>query len=326
MIKKLMHQLDGNTLFLINLRQKDPNLVYLTGLSGVYGGCALMLTEKRAVFLANDMEYEHAKSELKIPVKKVNDVFEYVKKNKEGKILVNEKFLPHSTYLKIKKTGPVKYYSKELFTMRMVKEKSEIQKLRKAREIALEAYSQLNLRQKEADIARKLNYIISEKAEPSFEVISAADSNSTKPHYTTGSKIASRLLLLDFGAKYQNYCSDITRMKFFKKTSQMKKVEEAVLSARDAAIDTAKPGIAVSQVAKAANSEIKKAGFEKYILHGIGHGIGVEVHEKPFIGAKSKEIFEPGMTFTIEPGIYTKTFGIRIEDDYRITKSGCRLI
>ncbi|MFH1786927.1 MAG: aminopeptidase P family protein [archaeon] len=326
MLKKLQRRLDGNTLFLINLRQRDPNLVYLTGLSGAYGGCALMATASRTVFLVNEMEFGHAKSELAIPVKQVKDVFEYLKKNREGNILANEKFVPHSTYLKLRKAGPVKDCSDQLFKMRMVKENEEIEKIHAAKKIALSAYNKLNLRMPEAEIARDFAYLISDRAEPAFETISAADSNSTKPHYTTGRKKAKRLLLFDFGAKYQNYCSDLTRMKFFKKTPAMKKVEEAVLSARDAAIDAAKPGATAGDVAKAANSGIRKAGFGKYILHSIGHGIGVEVHEEPFFGEKSKTILEPGMAFTIEPGIYTKTFGVRIEDDYVLTKNGCGLI
>lgn len=115
-------------------------------------------------------------------------------------------------------------------------------------------------------------------------------------------------------------------MRMVAPTQKIKAVLEVVKQAQDAAKDAAAPGVKASEVSGAAFDIIKKAGYEKNILHALGHGIGVEVHEPPVISTSSNTILEPGMVFTIEPGLYTKTFGVRLEDDFQITKNGCKVI
>ncbi len=164
--------------------------------------------------------------------------------------------------------------------------------------------------------------------ELSFAPIVALDENSAKPHALPSDKILKKdmLLLLDAGVKYKRYCSDRTRTanadenmvldknaKF--KDSLKQKVYDTVLKAQEASIKKARAGVRASEIDRAGREVIEKAGFGKYFIHSTGHGVGLDIHELPVIGARSKDLIEENMVFTIEPGIYLPNkFGVRIED------------
>ena len=164
--------------------------------------------------------------------------------------------------------------------------------------------------------------------ELSFAPIVALDENSAKPHALPSDKILQRdmLLLLDAGVKYKRYCSDRTRTanadekmildknaKF--KDVQKQKIYDTVLKAQEASIKKAKAGVKACEIDKAGRDVIEKAGFGKYFIHSTGHGVGLDIHELPVIGARSRDVIEENMVFTIEPGIYLPNeFGVRIED------------
>jgi len=164
----------------------------------------------------------------------------------------------------------------------------------------------------------------------SFPPIVAFGKNSSIPHHQTGDSILGpesssgregQIILLDFGVKYDDYCSDMTRTVFFGKPSkEQQKIYETVLSAQQKAVDyinkTLKSGkkIWASKVDIAARDYIISKGFPT-IPHSLGHGIGLEVHEHPSLSPKSKEDLKSGMVFSIEPGIYIPNLGgVRIED------------
>jgi len=166
------------------------------------------------------------------------------------------------------------------------------------------------------------------KYELSFEPIVAINENASKPHALPTAKILNRgdLLLVDAGLKYKRYCSDRTRTvnlksKFSFKTEQkfknkmMQKAYDTVLKAHDKAIEMARSGMRADEIDKIGRDIITKAGFGKYFVHSTGHGVGLDIHEMPYISSNSKTTIEDGMVFTIEPGIYIPNkFGIRIED------------
>ncbi|MBI2334310.1 M24 family metallopeptidase, partial [Candidatus Daviesbacteria bacterium] len=144
--------------------------------------------------------------------------------------------------------------------------------------------------------------------------------NSSIPHHQTGDKrltINDKLILLDFGVKLNGYCSDMTRTIFFGKPSEkQRKIYETVLEAQKIAIRFINSGkkIKAKDVDKVAREYIKSMGFPD-IPHSLGHGVGLEVHEHPYLSSKSKEELKEGMVFSIEPGIYIPDFGgVRIED------------
>ncbi len=166
------------------------------------------------------------------------------------------------------------------------------------------------------------------KYDLSFDPIVAINANAAKPHATPTKRKLKKgdLLLVDAGLKYKRYCSDRTRTVFVEedfrfKTRQdfsKKKIQTAydtVLRAHDNAIVKARSGMKAKEVDALTRNIIEKAGFGEFFVHSTGHGVGLDIHEMPYISQKSDTIIEDGMVFTIEPGIYIPgAFGIRIED------------
>lgn len=162
----------------------------------------------------------------------------------------------------------------------------------------------------------------------SFDPIVAINDNAAKPHALPTSNILKKedLLLLDAGLKYRRYCSDRTRTVFagknfhfdtkqqFKKR-KIQKAYDTVLKAHDNAIYKARSGMKAKKVDALTRDIIEKAGFGKHFVHSTGHGVGLDIHEMPYISSRSNTIIEDGMVYTIEPGIYIPgELGIRIED------------
>ena len=130
------------------------------------------------------------------------------------------------------------------------------------------------------------------------------------------------------GALVDGYCADLTRTVVVGKAkARQKKIYDLVLKAQKKAIKSARPGLRGVELDKTARDVIKKAGLGKYFGHGLGHGIGLMVHDLPKVSSKSGDILAPGMVITIEPGVYIpKWGGVRIEDDVLITKRGCEVL
>ncbi len=176
--------------------------------------------------------------------------------------------------------------------------------------------------------------------ELSFSPIVALDENAAKPHALPSDKILKKdiLLLLDAGVKYQRYCSDRTRtanvdenMVFDKSAkfadAKKQKIYDTVLKAQEASIKKVRAGVSASEIDKAGREVIEKAGFGKYFIHSTGHGVGLDIHELPIIGARSQDMIEENMVFTIEPGIYIPNeFGVRIEDTVIAKSNGVEVI
>ncbi len=164
--------------------------------------------------------------------------------------------------------------------------------------------------------------------ELSFDPIVAINANAAKPHaLPTDTRLQKGgLLLVDAGLKYKRYCSDRTRTVYAGKHFQFRtrqhftkrkiqKAYDTVLKAHDHAIHKARSGMRAKKVDALTRDLIEKAGFGKYFVHSTGHGVGLDIHEMPYISSRSETIIEDGMVYTIEPGIYIPgAFGIRIED------------
>jgi len=166
------------------------------------------------------------------------------------------------------------------------------------------------------------------KYDLSFDPIVAINANAAKPHATpTKTKLSKNdLLLVDAGLKYKRYCSDRTRTvhadgtfrfdtKQQFKSKKIQKAYDTVLKAHDNAIEKARSGMKAKKVDALTRDIVTKAGFGEYYVHSTGHGVGLDIHEMPYISAKSDTVIEDGMVYTVEPGIYIPgEFGIRIED------------
>ena len=176
--------------------------------------------------------------------------------------------------------------------------------------------------------------------ELSFDPIVAINGNAAKPHATptTTTLTKNDLLLVDAGLKYKRYCSDRTRTvqadkyllfdthQSFKR-KKIQKAYDVVLKAHDNAIEKARSGMKARKVDALTRNLIEKAGFGEYYVHSTGHGVGLDIHEMPYISTKSDTIIEDGMVYTIEPGIYIPgEFGIRIEDMVAMVDGKARVL
>ena len=165
---------------------------------------------------------------------------------------------------------------------------------------------------------------------PAFDTIIGSGPNSALPHYTAGDRVlkAGDSVVIDFGGVYQGYNSDMTRtIMLGKATEEYRDVYEIVKEAQKRAIETVKPGVKASEIDAAARSYIAGKGYGDYFIHRTGHGIGMEVHEEPYISDISKSILQPGMVFSIEPGVYLPgKFGVRIEDLVMVTETGVEVL
>ena len=221
--------------------------------------------------------------------------------------------------------------------VRSIKQPSEIAAIRRATEITEEALAQvlqdLRLGQTEAEIAWRLECEMRTRGAEglAFDLIVSAGENSALPHHRPDSRSiqASDLLLFDIGAKFDGYCSDMTRVVSIGPASpRWKELYEVVLNANQAGIETFAPGVSGPQVDQAARNVIADAGYAEFYPHGLSHGVGIEVHELPMSeGRNAVAAYQPGMVCTAEPGIYLPgEGGIRIEDLLAITDTGYELL
>lgn len=220
--------------------------------------------------------------------------------------------------------------------LREVKDSSEITKIRKAVEITHKAVKHISKflapGLKEVEVVGEIERFIrfSGASASAFDVIVASGPNSSKPHHLSGSRRIrnNEPVLIDMGVEYQGYKSDLTRVFFLGKIKVLvRQVYAVVLKAQEKAIKAVRPGAEMSVIDKAARDYIAKHGFAGKFEHNLGHGFGLEVHEGPHICGNEASLAEPGMIFTIEPGIYLpKKFGIRIEDMILVTRKGCEVL
>ncbi|MGC8566080.1 MAG: M24 family metallopeptidase [Caldisphaera sp.] len=163
-----------------------------------------------------------------------------------------------------------------------------------------------------------------------FPTIVGFYENTALPHYNPGKVTLERPgpVLIDFGANMNGYLSDMTRSLWYGDGGkEYKKLIETVGEAQSEAMDVMKPGIEAWEPDSAARKIFDKQGITRYFNHGLGHGVGVEIHEFPYLRPNSKDLLEPGMIVTVEPGIYYPgLYGVRIEDMMYITKEKARLI
>jgi len=221
-----------------------------------------------------------------------------------------------------------------LIEQRAVKDAQELRMIRRALALQEQAFHQLldQIRpgMSESEVATLLEYnmrwIGAEGV--SFPTIVAIGANGSRPHHRPGKTRvkANTPILIDCGAKAGGYCSDLTRVVAINGFSQrLTELYRVVLEAQQAGIDAIKPGVPLKDVDAAARRVIEEAGYGEYFGHGLGHGIGLEIHEEPTLSRRSEGELREGHVVTVEPGVYLPSVGgIRIEDDVLVTAKGRR--
>jgi Xaa-Pro dipeptidase len=225
--------------------------------------------------------------------------------------------------------------SELLRRFRLLKSAPELEKLSRAAEVtdAVTARIAQAMRagQTEIEVGMTLASLMgAEGAKPAFEPIVQSGPNSAQPHLRpTGRRLqAADLVLLDFGAAWDGYRADTTRMAVVgEPDARQREMHGLVLDAHDAAIERVRPGVTAGEVDAAARQVIERGGQGAHFIHRVGHGLGLELHEDPSLDPGSTQALEEGMVFTIEPGVYIPGWGgIRIEDDLLVERDGARLL
>jgi Xaa-Pro dipeptidase len=220
-----------------------------------------------------------------------------------------------------------------LGSLRLIKDADEVARMRRAVEIAQNALEavipQVKIGMVEREIAAELTLqLLRHGSDPEipFSPIVSGGPNGANPHASpTERKLqAGDLLVIDWGATSEGYVSDLTRtFAVGKVDAESEKIHKIVQEANAAGRAAGKPGVPCASVDKAAREVIERAGYGKFFTHRTGHGLGMEGHEEPYMRGDNMRILEPGMAYTVEPGIYlTGRNGVRIEDDVVVTKSG----
>jgi Xaa-Pro aminopeptidase len=218
--------------------------------------------------------------------------------------------------------------------LRLIKDEAELQIMRRAAAIADEAWAQLIPLIKpgvvERDLAVELEYRMKKLGadDLAFDIIVASGVRSSLPHGRASEKVvqAGDLVTFDFGAVYKGYCSDMTRTVMVGEPSaKQREIYEIVLEAQKRGVAACKAGMTGKELDEVCRSYIRTKGYAEAFGHGTGHGVGIYIHEGPAVSVRGeKDILQPGMVVTIEPGIYLPGWGgVRIEDMVLVTESGC---
>lgn len=220
--------------------------------------------------------------------------------------------------------------------VRMCKDKQEIEFMKESSRVTDIAVEKMIELVKEKYTEKKMGQILAQVYEEngasgfSFDPIVAYGANGADPHHGTDDSIVKEgdSIIIDIGCIKDSYCSDTTRTVFYKSVSdKAREVYETVKEANLKAISIVKPGVKFCDIDKAARDHIEAKGYGKYFTHRTGHSIGIEDHDFGDVSSINEDTVQPGMIFSIEPGIYLPgEFGVRIEDLILVTECGCEVL
>jgi len=295
---------------------KPENIRYLTGFRPT--SSSILILKDEPVLLASKIDHEDASKNSMVNLE-VYKKFDDVKNFLEGKIGV-EKSMTVETYKKLADFDMVT--SEIIESSRAVKTSWEVENIEKALEIAEKSLLELDFEGSEIELAAKLEYNmrINGSQRPSFETIMASGARTSLPHGSPTTNNVESPILIDWGAVYNNYSSDTTRTII--ETEKQEEIFNIVLDAQKTAIKAIKPGIKSCLIDNVAREVITEYGYGESFIHSTGHGVGLEIHEKPSFSKNDETELEKGMVVTVEPGIYIEgEFGVRIEDMVLVDKN-----
>lgn len=335
MIREMLSKIGADGIFLYS----PENRRYASGFTGSTG--YVIISEKDAGFVT-DFRYKNQAGiqcqgfeiiENKTPL--VDYLVDVIRKYSIKKLAYEDAFMTVSFYNNLKdKLENVEFIplKESEGNIRIIKDQEELNNIKKAAEIADKAFKHILDYVKpgvtERDVAIELEFFMKNNGATglSFESIVASGWRSSLPHgVATDKKInLGELLTLDYGCVYNGYCSDMTRTIVIGKADEkQKKIYGIVLKAQKEALAHIKPGVLGKDVDKIARDIIIEAGYGDYFGHGLGHGVGLAIHEEPRLSPAGETVLETNMVVTDEPGIYIPDFGgVRIEDLVVVGKDG----
>ena len=322
-ILKKLGEKDQDAMLVANFN----NIYYLSGYLST--SFAFLIIKENPIIFVSGMDLENAKNTSFIDIVKYESFGKMIEYLKEENIknLAIESDLTASTYEKFKDFNLT--ISDVISKERMVKSDDEIKKILKATDIAHKSLIELDVREKqekgalEWECAYELGYLMRKNGASveSFDTIFASGPVSSLPHSTPRQQILETPVLVDYGCKFEGYCSDTTRTFIY--TEKQEEISNIVLEAHDKAIDAVKAGVKACEVDKVARDIITEYGYGENYIHSTGHSLGLDIHENPSLSLKDQTVLENNMIVTVEPGIYLEgEFGIRIEDMVLVDKKG----
>jgi len=320
-----------------------PHLRYLTGFSGSNGLC--VVTRSKVFFLTDFRYKEQIQNEVACSRSFITSG-ELIEKGADEKLLegckrvgIEKDYLSYGHHEDMRKYFPrvrLVPTSEIVESVASVKAQPEISLIKKAVAITDEVFDQILRMIKpgisELDVSAEISYLHKKLGaeKDSFEPIVVSGRRSSLPHGRPSSKRIQRgeLVTLDLGCFYSGYCSDLTRtIAVGKPSGEARKVYAVVLDAQQKGIDSARSGLAAKALDGISRGSIRKEGYGKYFGHGLGHGIGMQIHEFPRLSPRSAHTLRAGNVVTVEPGIYLPgKFGVRIEDDIVVRNGGCDVL
>lgn len=319
------------------------NVAYLTGFSGTSG---YVLATGKSAYLLTDFRYLEIAREQARCFEVVNVGSSLWKKANDlaiddgiRSLAVESEYITLASYNKLTEAMSgltVTAIPSPVTRMRSIKSREEQDAIEAAVKLADEAFLHIRSFLKpgvsERDVALELEYYMRSLGaeEISFKTIVASGKRSAQPHGSAGKKLLEPgdAVVLDFGCILNHYCSDMTRTVFIKDVSaKQRDIYQAVLDAQIHALQLIRAGMTGSQADELARDVLKNLGLAQYFGHGLGHGVGREIHELPRLSPASDDELLPGMVVTIEPGVYLEgEFGVRIEDVVVVEETGCRIL
>ena len=328
----------------------SPNFYYLTGFEEEPAErhlFAFVTTDDFAI-VAPTMYADQIKAETFIkevydwddgedPMAVVEDVLDQLDVS-DSKVLLDDRMFALFS-LDLQKALPEASFglaSEVLDDLRIIKDETELEALREAGRISDEASETVRamgadaVGLTEAELVEKIRAELEARGGEgfSFDAIVGSGPNGAQPHYRHGDREiqAGEPVIPDFGTSYDSYPGDQTRTAVFdgEPPAGFEEIHTLVNDALDAAVEAVEPGVTAGSIDEAARSVIENAGYGEQFIHRTGHGLGLEVHEEPYIVADNDTVLEPGMVHSIEPGIYLEgEYGARIEDIVVVTENGC---
>lgn len=324
----------------------ETNVSYLTGFTG--DASTLFLTADRALIVTDGRYGEQIRREcpdVEVHVRPVGQplmvgVAEVAGKLGLSRLAFESARLAVADHEALREKAPtleLKGVKGWVEALRVIKDEHEIAAIREAIAVAERAFERLRPQIRpgatEKELGDDLEFHLRRcgATASSFPPVIAVGRNAALPHARPSP--ASRVgdddfLLIDWGASCRPYKSDLTRMVVTGKvTPKFESVYRSVLTAQERAIAAIRPGRTARAIDAEARSALRDAGFGDFFTHGLGHGIGMEIHESPFLGRDPDVELRPGMVLTIEPGVYLPDWGgVRIEDDILVTAGGAEIL
>jgi len=325
----------------------EANIRYLTGFFSP-GAAVLILRKGEPVYFIDRMNRTLCEKVLKgksihlVPAEK--SFADFLQDKKIKRVAFNSKSITVADFDNLRTSCPkVRFVSKIgsvgfekiLETIREIKTPEEIKIMRYAAKETVRILKKIKRKIKPGMTERRIRDMIDADIsaagyENSFPTIVASGPNTAYPHADATKRQFKKNdhLMIDFGIKINDYCSDLTRTLYDGRINpQIKDFHKFVIKAQKEAIKKIKPGVLLRSVSREVDDEFASCGVSKYSLHGVGHGVGVEVHEAPFFSRKSRARFKKGMVLTVEPGLYKAGLGgVREEDMVLVTEKGCEVL